>query len=156
MRYLLFYSLAMVVLLTSCQNETETKESNIDTENEVAERSVCYLRTAGSNHQDSFAIQLYIKGKAVTGDMKYLPWEKDARSGTIEGSIDDNIVTADWHCTQEGMDFTVPISFRIEEGKLLQQQSDYNENGEEYLPKEAPYTIDYTEVDCDLIPTRNY
>lgn len=144
-KHLLF---PLILLFAACNNNTErAKEGKTKTD------TLCFLRADG---QDTAVVRFIISEQYVTGEIKYLPWQKDARVGSTKGIIEDNVITAEWACTQEGMTFTVPVRFKINSNSVLQQENKTNETGEEYLPEDQQFTIEYKKMDCSDFPERKY
>lgn len=152
------YVLILTVILFAACGEEADNAGNLKAvkQPKVKERSYCYLRTDGTNNQDTEAIHIIVKNDSVSGEMKYLPHEKDARVGTLTGIKVGDVIKADWLCQQEGMEFTVQVGLKMKRNKVLQQVSAFNDKGEEYLPTNAEYKWEYKEVNCDQFPARNY
>lgn len=152
------YLLAAATLLAvSCGSSHNPAASQDEAENESNTQEVhCYLRTEGTHHEDTAAIMLTINDSIVTGSMKYLPHEKDARIGPIKGNKAGNILTLNHMCSQEGLDFTVPVVLKMEQNKVLQKSTTFNEDGEEIIAENAPYDAEYISVDCSTFPQRNF
>ncbi len=138
-----------VVLFAACGNTVEDDP----TDSSNGPKTTCYFRSSG---QDTTAIRMTISGNEVTGELKYLPWQKDPRVGNIAGHLKDDVVTVDWNCTQEGMEFTVPVCIKLKNGKAMMQQNDINEQGEEFVPEKRNYSIEYAKMDCSIFPERDY
>src|SRR5882757_4397943 len=47
----------------------------------------CFIHTDGANAQDTTAVHLVINEAKVSGDMSWLPKEKDRRKGTLSGML---------------------------------------------------------------------
>jgi hypothetical protein len=110
----------------------------------------CFMRTEGTNAQDTTAIHLIINGGKVSGDMKWIPKEKDSRKGTLTGTIEGNDIKAVWSFMQEGMTDTLAVAFKLSAQQLAQKPSVYNkQNGREQLDKNADYTLIYKLDNCD-------
>lgn len=144
----LLLAAALLPLVAACNNTlpktgSATGTTQVPTNIPVIEARN-YVRVTGNRQQDSAIVLLIIDGSKVSGKMKYLPAEKDARTGTLSGTIENNIIHAKWSFMQEGMNDTVPVSFKLEDDLLLQKVSAYDvKTGKEYLPDTAQYTIEY-------------
>src|ERR1044071_1377826 len=113
MKYLLYMILPL--LLLSC-NDTDTAEEQKDdsaTVSEILEEagemstkdidSICYLLVEGTTKQDTKSLRLVVNGDDVTGQLMYLPHQKDGRFGRIIGSRDGDIIYGTWYYEQEGI-----------------------------------------------------
>ena len=155
-------TIVTLLMIAACNNTTSSdtneqhKDSTINTTTTNTHQTLCFIHTEGNNQEDTFAVRLFINENKVTGSIKHLPWQKDAQVGNIEGSLNDSVVIVKWHCTQEGMDFTVPVSFHIHKNKAIRQETAMNNKGEEYLPTPAKFTTVYQQVDCSIFPERDY
>jgi hypothetical protein len=164
----------LVFLLTVSQFSCGTREETTTTDNdsstiniepalEVATEvstqaidSFCYLQVTGITKQDTKALKLVIKNNDVTGELLYLPHEKDGRFGLLSGRKNGDTIKAMWQYMQEGMEDTVSVSFALTENGALQQRSSFNtRTGHEYLPATGPYDITYTRTDCGILPQYN-
>lgn len=156
-----YYLILLTVLAAACNNNPQQADSaTTNTDSAAADKTTvetyCYLRTAGNEQQDTAAIKLTINGDSVTGAMNYFPYEKDSRTGTLQGLKNGNKITMEYTCMQEGMEFTIPVVLLIESNRVLQQTTSFNENGEEYIPEGAPFEAEYQLIDCKLFPERNF
>ena len=156
------YILPIALLVLSCNGkpkETATEQA-LELAGEVSTNvadTLCFIRTAGANNQDSSLIQLVIIADKVTGKMMNLPHEKDSRVGRISGEKDGDIITARWTYMQEGMIDSVMVSYRLAGGNLLQKPSSFNpETGREFLPDTARYSILFETTFCGSVPMLQY
>lgn len=150
--------LAITTAFAACNSNPNTKtadsiaadSANSDTTAQAAAPGhICFLSTEGSQKQDSTKVHLMIDGNKVTGDMQWLPKEKDARKGTLEGTQDGNIIKAVWTFTQEGMKDTMAVEFSFPGDKLLQKPFKVNaKDGRQVTDAKADYTVVYNKVDC--------
>ncbi|RCH55821.1 hypothetical protein DJ568_03430 [Mucilaginibacter hurinus] len=109
----------------------------------------CYLHTDGTAAQDSTKVHLIIKDNKVTGEMEWLPMEKDSRSGTLEGTREGNTIKAVWRFMQEGMADSLAVEFDVSGDKLAQKPLVVNTaSGRQQTDISAGYTVTFTEVSC--------
>src|SRR5688572_15705460 len=97
-----FQIFGIAIIFAACNSNPNTKTADSiaadsaanDTTAQAAAApgQICFLRTEGTQKQDSTKIHLVINGDKVTGDMQWLPKEKDARKGTLEGTQDGNVI----------------------------------------------------------------
>lgn len=109
----------------------------------------CYVRTEGTANQDTTTIQLTITGTQVTGQMAWLPKEKDKRTGKLTGTLDGSHITAVWTFMQEGQTDSVKLAFMLAPQKLQQKPLTVNTaTGQQQTNDAAGYTVEYTATNC--------
>jgi|GEM_PF-360016 len=117
--------------------------------------TLCFLRTEGTQNQDTYALKLIINDRKVDGTMLYLPFEKDRRLGYLRGTITDSIINAGWFYEQEGVEDRLDVSFRLNLPFLLQRPNVMDPTvGREILPDTGNYSIRYRQTDCSNLPDR--
>lgn len=143
------------LLLASCTNSpTRNNAATTDSVNSAQQSAsqtdtMCFRRLAGTKNQDTTYVNLIMSGDDVSGSMSSIPFEKDSRKGTIKGKKSDNTITAIWTYMQEGMTDSLNVSFKTNGNKLIQQEYGIDAtSGREVLEANAPYSIEYTEIDC--------
>lgn len=121
-----------IALLAGCgQPEEPSSRYNIDAnaKGDPEMESHCYLqvtkgepRIEGSDTipgtVDSLYIRLDILGELANGVYNWLPGEKDRMTGSFQGSIDDDVVTAVYTYTAEGRTAKQEVLFQVEDGQL--------------------------------------
>ncbi|MBE9583721.1 hypothetical protein IM792_04615 [Mucilaginibacter sp. JRF] len=152
--------LAIAAMFAACNSNPNTKTADSiaadssanDTtaQTTAAPGQACFLLTEGTQKQDSTKIHLTIEGSEVTGDMQWLPKEKDARKGTLEGTQEGNIIKAVWTFNQEGTKDTMAVEFNFPGDKLMQKPYKVNpKDGRQFTDAKADYTIVYDKVNCE-------
>lgn len=152
------YIAVAVAALQACNNNPDNRivndsasASQTDTKNDSM--SVCFRRYAGPVRQDTFTVHLVIRDGKVNGELVEMPFEKDARRGTLSGAMKDSMVTATWSYMQEGQQDTLPVVFKIKDGNLLQQAYNMNwKTGRQFLSDTSAFSLVYTPFDCRKIP----
>ena len=110
----------------------------------------CFIRTEGTSNQDTTAVHLVINGSKVSGDMKWVPKEKDSRKGTLLGTIQGNDIKGVWTFMQEGMTDSLAVEFKLSAQQLAQKPSVYDQKtGREQLNESADYTLIYKLDNCE-------
>lgn len=123
---------AAFTLLAACgQSEQPSSRYNIDAndQGEPVMETHCYLRvTKGApsiqgddtipGTVDSLYIRLDILGELANGVYNWLPGEKDRMTGSFQGSIDDDLVTAVYTYTAEGRTAKQEVLFKVGDGQL--------------------------------------
>ena len=121
----------MAVLLACGQPDAPSSRYNVDlsAKDEPEMESHCYLqvtkgepRIEGSDTipgtVDSLYIRLDILGELANGVYNWLPGEKDRMTGSFQGSIDDDLVTAVYTYSAEGRTAKQEVLFKVEDGQL--------------------------------------
>lgn len=142
-----YYSILLTLFFTACDNpqQSQSSESGI-----FAHGAVCYLNVTGNNSEDSSKLVLsFIEGKYY-GTLSYYPYQKDKREGILfDCKRNGNIINASWMYQQEGMNDTIPVSFKIAGKNILRQPTTFDRTtGKETLDRKAGYTIEYKKTTC--------
>lgn len=155
--------LCAVALMAAACSSPDTKTTNSDstataaadgtltettgapkTSDTTAITSLCFVRTEGAKNQDSTTVNLVMRGSSVTGEMMWLPAEKDRRKGVLSGTRKDDLITAVWTFKQEGMTDTIGVEFQLKKDQLLQRPLITNtKTGRQQTDKSAGYTLAY-------------
>lgn len=130
---------------TVVAGDTLAKSSATATTNQTATiSSLCFLRTEGKTNQDTTSIELVVKGNKVTGVMNWLPYQKDSRKGTLDGTFKGDTINAVWTFMQEGMKDTLNLKFKLDNDQLAQKPLKLNaKTGREQTDLSAGYTLEY-------------
>ncbi|OKS88481.1 hypothetical protein [Mucilaginibacter polytrichastri] len=106
--------------------------------------SLCFLRTEGKTNQDSTSIELVIKGDVVSGQMTWMPYQKDSRKGVLAGTIKGDTIQAKWSFMQEGMNDTLNLKFKLTKDQLAQKPLKLNvKTGRDQTDDDAGYKLLY-------------
>jgi hypothetical protein len=85
-----------------------------------------------------------IHGIKATGQMNWLPYQKDSRKGTLDGIIKNDTLHATWSFMQEGMKDTLKLSFLFKNNQLAQKPLKLNvKTGRDQTDESASYSISY-------------
>jgi hypothetical protein len=152
-KLLLIFTLATALLATACQQKPAS--TSIETASEpattaLADGSYCYEYRVG---QDVTTVNLVVTGNNVTGEMNWLPYEKDSGRGTLQGTRTGNEISAIWTYVIEGSNQTEEVMFKVEGEQLLRKTGelvDANNDGNLKMkdPASAAYTETYAKVTC--------
>lgn len=150
--------LAFLSLLLSCDNDddrTETANKAMEAADTVTTHDIgtlCYLATNEAKNRDTLSVKLHISDEHVGGSMMYQYFEKDKRAGTLTGTKKDGIIKAEWTYMQEGLQDSMDVVFKLEDGRLQQKTTSFDKaTGREYTPEDAPFTRVYEQTDCRTI-----
>ncbi|MFA6057347.1 MAG: hypothetical protein WC756_04050 [Taibaiella sp.] len=148
----LYLLLAGSTTLFSCGNQSQTKppvgETGQQPDTTISgTKDYCFRQLTG---KDTLSIRLHVEGDKVTGNMDNIPDQKDARHGNITGVIVGDEIKAVWHFSQEGMDDSMQVAFKLTEEALQQRPSTVNQSsGREEPDTKADYTINIPKVACE-------
>jgi hypothetical protein len=118
--------------------------STQQTNNTPTVSSLCFLLTEGKSNQDSTSVELVVKGNKITGQMNWLPYQKDSRKGTLTGTISGEDINAVWSFMQEGMTDTLNLQFKLKDGQLSQKPLKLNTGtGRQQTDGAAGYALSY-------------
>ncbi|SEL07347.1 hypothetical protein [Parapedobacter koreensis] len=151
-----YLCIACFALCTACQsgNRSETAAANdtlsqADNLPEDQEQKYCFLRTEGTQQQDSSYVQLVIRGSTVSGIYNTIPYEKDARRGTVLGKLENGAIDLVWTFTQEGMQDTLRVVFTLQDGRLMQKPLTVDtQTGRQVTRDTSGFSVAYEPVDC--------
>ena len=155
MKYLNLACIASLLIASCSSNGNKTENKDADkadsskvTANTVAtDTSRCFLLTEGKKNQDSTTIELAIKNDKVTGQMNWLPYQKDSRKGTLTGTAKGDTINAMWTFMQEGMTDTTGLKLVLNGNRLLQKPLTFDaKTGREHTDEKAGYTVIYKET----------
>ncbi|MBT32823.1 MAG: hypothetical protein CMO01_24455 [Thalassobius sp.] len=124
------FALFAGVFITSCNvsnQQSKTAENNEEVQEQKEEAALqgelCFKNVFpyqdNSAMEDVQELNLVIEGNQVSGDYNWLPAEKDKRTGSLSGTIEDNVINAEYQFMQEGNEETASITINIEEGKAV-------------------------------------
>lgn len=130
---------------TTAKSEMKAPAQNMD---------YCFIRKEGTSNQDTTAVHLLLKGDKVTGEMKWLPKEKDSRKGTLNGTLTGNQIKAVWSFMQEGMKDSMNVAFKLSGQELAQKPFKVNAaDGRQITDDAAGYTLTYKLDNCSQFKT---
>lgn len=136
--------------------EVSREPNNQNTASDV--RDLCYIWN--SEGGDSISLLMYIKnGTEVSGSFNWLPYEKDKKTGPIEGTagqVDPKAMarTADlvWTATQEGITHPEQLFVKFGEGNAAAGFGTMIEKNGMYIysdPKQIKYEPNLQQTNCD-------
>lgn len=160
MKIIAFLGIIGLSCLLACQSGDQGQEQSNDSlsqSNDVPapdqEQKYCFLRTEGTQQQDSSFLHLVIRGESVNGTYNAIPYEKDSRRGTLLGKVDGQILDLVWTFTQEGMQDTLRVVFKWQDDNLLRKPFSVNTlNGRQVTLDSSDFSETYEQIDCTLIP----
>lgn len=121
------------------------------------DQKYCFLRLEGTQLQDSSYIQLVARNETVSGIYNVIPHEKDARRGTVLGKLEDDVFDLVWTFSQEGVQDTLRVVFKRNNGKLLQKPLTVDTlTGRQLTLDASPFSDVYEPVDCASTNEEDY
>lgn len=104
--------------------------------------SYTFLHTEG---KDSTRVEFTLIDNRVQGLMDWFPYEKDSRSGIIEGTLKNDTLHAIWSYDQENTKDTMKVEFLLKSPTDLRQKPliANMKNGRQQTDVKAAYTILY-------------
>lgn len=108
-----FNILILAILLASCNTQVKETETNSSAKVEQKNTSEtnCYLYAGLS---DTVSMNLTHLGDSITGYLVYNFKEKDKNTGTINGSMNGNILIAEYTFLSEGIQSCRQVAFKLE------------------------------------------
>ena len=103
-----------LALLYSCKEKTDeksTEETMNGTEVVSENGDFCYLKVIS---RDSIILNFTRKGDSISGNFKWLPYEKDKKRSTFKGTVTRNTANATGVYQAEGMEYEEELIFTIE------------------------------------------
>lgn len=124
-------------LIAGCnsQNTEEQTEAIIKDTSSVSEKDDpmplitpgCY---AWVIKKDSALLKLDISGNNISGDLSYNLYEKDNNKGTINGTLQDSLVVADYTFQSEGITSVRQVVFKMHGESLIEGFGDIEIKGD--------------------------
>ncbi|WP_461488166.1 hypothetical protein [Pontibacter sp. HJ8] len=159
------FSFCLAALLAACSPDKpeQTHQTRSAAANATTPlRELCFLQVTQGvpvisgmdtipGISDSLLINLTIKGTAVTGILHWLPAEKDKMTGTLQGSLQDSIITAIYTYQAEGVTAKEERIFKLEPDTLRMKAGELEEKDGVWRlkhPEKAPYSTAVPKVLC--------
>ncbi|MEP6583459.1 MAG: hypothetical protein ABJA90_04310 [Ginsengibacter sp.] len=124
MKNILFFFVISIVSCNSNDSESSVTKATEDTPATKPKNiqmpegiSGCYSYVL---KKDSALLKLNISGDKVSGDLTYNLYEKDHNRGTIDGTVQDSLVIADYTFQSEGMTSVRQVVFKINGDSLFE------------------------------------
>lgn len=152
------FILISAIALASCGRsvETDTTDSisshphDSASNNDSISQTLCFQKVSGNANQDTATVHLNINGENVVGDYENRLFEKDARTGRIDGTYKNNLIKGVWVYMQEGMTDTLPVEFKLSEDKLVQKNYTVDpKTGREVFSEGSVFNIEFEKIDCE-------
>jgi hypothetical protein len=139
----------LTIVISSCQQPSNTKTpstlaDSTKTSTPVHEGPQCFYQIF---KQDTAYLQFESDNEVVTGKLEYKPFEKDKNTGTISGTITDNIIEVEYHYMSEGIMSVRKAIFKMDGERLLEATVDKTDKDGQPL-----FDKDYSKLKYDSVP----
>lgn len=159
-------ALLSLVMLFSCGGnsttpETADKSADIISDDLAAKNSDqiiqvdgCYLEIL---KRDTFSMKLDQSGKKVNGTLKFDNFEKDASSGTVHGTVENDLLRLWYNFASEGMNSVMEVYFKKSDNSLLRGVGAVESRGDSTFfsdTSKIEYAHDqgFLKIPCDQLP----
>jgi hypothetical protein len=128
----------------------------------VDESTMCFAYTSeGNGIKDVYNLSLDIKGDKVTGDLNFLPAEKDSKTGRFSGIVspfgsdeDTRVIAAWWNVSAEGTNVREQLAILLNKDTAGIGFGEMKDSGNgEYVYanlEEVAYTLSLAKVPCTI------
>lgn len=155
MKNLMIYA-ATALLVVACNEKKEEKEVTVAApEAKTPKTNMCYLEVTQSKDnpaiRDTMSLTVNIDGNKVTGTYNWLPYEKDKKTGTYEGQLQDSIVNAVYTYSAEGTSQKEELVFKLENNQAMIKSGELEEKGVVWKlkdPANANYNMSLKQTAC--------
>lgn len=110
--------------------------------------TLCFETKSG---KDVFSLRLIINGNKVSGNLNYKFYERDGAYGTLSGTMQNNLIEADYNYTIEGSEQIEVVAFKLENGKISRKRGELTEKDGKLVlkdPDKAQYSEIFTQINC--------
>jgi hypothetical protein len=104
----------------------------------------CFTQIMG---KDTAYLQFETDNEVVTGQLEYKPFEKDKNTGTISGTITDNVIEVDYHYMSEGIMSVRKAIFKLNDDNIFEAKAAKLDKDGQPL-----FDQDYSKLQFDSIP----
>ncbi|MEP7253942.1 MAG: hypothetical protein ABI683_16225 [Ginsengibacter sp.] len=160
MRSMLFFSLALLFTACNSQNDKSSPEAdlkdststNVDASpaGETAMNSIssgCYISIF---KKDTSMLSLTFSGTDVSGDLNYSLYQKDKNKGSLKGSLQNELIVADYTFQAEGTTSVRQVAFKKVGDSFIEGYGDIEMKGDTARFKD----IDHLEFHNDRLFTK--
>ena len=159
--------LAAILILFSCNNNKikqqqadETQARKGDTEITAADTSSLDKTMTGENcfayikNHDTILLKMNLKNGIVTGNLTYNLYEKDKNSGTLNGTLKNDTLLANYTYLSEGTSSERQVIFLVKGNVLVQGTGSMKEQNDRFVFTEKKdinfnSSITLESVDCN-------
>ncbi len=137
-----------VAWLASCQPE-KSRTGQTPPENAAASPYQCYTWGVG---ESTAKARIRIDSGKVNGTLDFDYAEKDDSKGNLAGTLNNDIILADYTFTSEGQKSVMEVVFRVEGNKLIQGFAEMEERDGKVVfkdPVKLSFGNEFVRTDCE-------
>ena len=151
---LFFPSAILLLSLYGCGHSSKKIESTTSDSSASASATevtqpdtMCFRQVVG---RDSTTLQLVIKDSTVTGELNVLPFEKDRAKGSIQGTLSNKQIIADWQRSGEGVTQSYEVVFTLKGDAVTWREGERIEKQGKWVLKDPKQGYEYVlmKTDC--------
>jgi hypothetical protein len=144
-----FLSAGLLTMIISCQQSAKTNTTSAPADSAKTTTLVhagpqCFYKTF---KQDTAYLEFETDNEVVTGQLEYKPFEKDKNTGTISGTITDNIIEVEYRYMSEGIMSMRKAIFKLDGERVFEATAENTDK--DGLPV---FDKDYSKLRYDSIP----
>lgn len=128
---------SIIALVAACTPHPKEQETKLEPTIEVLKER-CFLQVTG---KDSLFVKLSVVGNNVTGILNWLPSEKDKMIGTLVGTLQDDIVTAVYSYSAEGVSANEQKIIKLQENNVLIKTGELEKQNDLWVIKDKENAI---------------
>jgi hypothetical protein len=120
----LYFAAAALLTMVSCQQSASTSSETPTTDSSTATPATtiaagpqCFTRISG---KDTSYLQFETDKEVINGQLEYRLFEKDKNQGAISGTINNNIIAAEYRFMSEGVTSVRPVVFKLENNQVFE------------------------------------
>ncbi len=128
----------LIILFFGCNSDQSVNKTTIKDSGETIHNNLkdtiarsnleinaqCFQRII---KKDTATLKLLIADTIVTGELQYLPYEKDHNTGTIKGILKDSVIYADYTFKSEGVTSVREVIFKFTKNNLMEAYGNVQE-----------------------------
>ena len=150
-------ALLLICFCIGCaDNSTEPTDTSVTDQpdtTQVAGASGCYRLIV---KRDTMVVTLQQQGNAITGSMVFDNYQKDGSKGTIQGTIEGDIIKVWYDFQSEGMRSYMEVYFKLQQESLIRGLGTVATRGDTSFysnPADIRFTEEmvYQKISCDSI-----
>ncbi|WP_128547625.1 hypothetical protein [Larkinella soli] len=140
------------LLLNGCGNSSWQEEQKAAPDSAsvtatVLPDTLCFQQVTG---RDTTRLRLRISGTTVTGELAMLPYEKDRAAGPLSGTLENQVIRAEWQRSGEGVTQPYVMVFTLKGDAVTWREGERMEKDGKWVLKqpEQGYENRLTKADC--------
>jgi hypothetical protein len=138
----------LTMIISSCQQPSNTKTTSTPADS-TTHTTIVHAGTQCFYHvfsKDSAYLQFETDNEVVSGRLEYKPFEKDKNTGTISGTITDNIIEVEYHYMSEGIMSVRKAIFKLDGDRVFEAIADKTDKDGQPLFDKDYSTLRYDSI----------